>query len=91
MTQNEAMAEAVRRWGKDAHVRYCQGQMPEGTLPYAVGRWEGKTFRMHGQAHTWEEAFQEADKKDQNTAADDKGTTWHAGIRPKEGDRPEPG
>jgi hypothetical protein len=91
MNQNEALEEAVRRWGRDAHVRYYQGQIPKGTLPYAVGRWEGRTFRMYGQGHTWEEAFQEADKKgskEHDPAANDKATA-HAGIRPKEGKRPE--
>ena len=94
MNQNEAMAEAVRRWGKDAHVRYRQGHLSKDMMPYAVGRWKGKTFERYGQGQTWEEAFQDADRS--KTPADapalhDNAETWHAGIRPKKSHGPEPG
>jgi hypothetical protein len=94
MNQNEAMEEAVRRWGKDAHVRYGQGQLSKDTMPYAVGRWKGKTFERYGQGQTWEEAFQDADKRKpaaDDAAANDNSATWHAGIRPKSRHKPKPG
>ena len=92
MNQNEAMAEAVRRWGKDAHVRYRQGQLSKDMMPYAVGRWKGKTFERYGQGQSWEEAFQDADKTKpaaDDAALNDHAETWHAGIPPKKTDRPE--
>jgi len=63
MNQNEALEEAVRRWGKKAHVRYRQGLIHDNGKPYAVGRWDGKMFDILGQGETWEKAFEEETQK----------------------------
>ena len=63
MTECEALQESVRRWGRNAHVRYRQGRMLEGMEPYAVGQWLGHVFEQHGQGQSWEEAFQNCEKK----------------------------
>jgi len=61
MNEREAFEEAKRRWGKEAHVRYSQGKLPEGTKPHAVSRWIGRKFHVLGHGDSWEEAFQQAD------------------------------
>jgi hypothetical protein len=61
MNEREALEQARRLWGKEAHVRYCQGQLPQGAQPYAVGRWIGRNFQALGQGESWEEAFQAAE------------------------------
>jgi len=60
MNEREAFEEARRRWGRDAHVRYSQGELPPGARPYAVGRWIGRHFQVLGQGDSWEEAFAQA-------------------------------
>jgi hypothetical protein len=60
MSECEALDEARRRWGREAHVRLRQGTMLVDMKPYAVGRWHGTKFQMLGQGQSWEEAFQAA-------------------------------
>jgi hypothetical protein len=60
MSECEALEEAQRRWGREAHVRFRQGTMLEDMKPYAVGRWNGTKFQLLGQGESWEEAFQAA-------------------------------
>lgn len=57
MSEYEAFQEAQRLWGREAHVRYRQGNLAPGEKPYAVGTWIGHRFRVFGQGDTWEEAF----------------------------------
>ena len=65
MNEREAFLEAQRRWGRDAHVRRLQGELSQGQKPYAVGRWNGRSFHLLGQGNSWEEAFQTAKEPDQ--------------------------
>ncbi|HEV3083553.1 MAG TPA: hypothetical protein VGY66_27480 [Gemmataceae bacterium] len=60
MNECEAFAEAKRRWGKEAHVRYSQGKLAEGAKPYAVGKWLGRQFQVLGQGDSWQAAFEQA-------------------------------
>lgn len=60
MTQQEALQEAQRRWGKDAEVcRYFY--LPFSHAVYAVGHVE------KGTGDTWEAAFADADRKEKES------------------------
>jgi hypothetical protein len=63
MDECDALEEARRRWGKNAHVRHSQGKLAQGQKPYAVGKWFGHRFHAYGQGESWEQAFEEASKK----------------------------
>ena len=67
MNECEAFEEARRRWGKDAHVRYRQGRLPQREKPCAVGKWVRTHFEMLGQGGTWEEAFEQAETTGQSS------------------------
>jgi hypothetical protein len=56
MGSKAALAEAVRRWGKNAAT---QGQ--PGT--YRVGRVYGPVFLVKGSGKSWSAAFKDADKR----------------------------
>jgi hypothetical protein len=67
MTEKQALAEARKRWGKDAVVR-CNLKHPVPNWRYAVGHafdfgigFKGG-FMIEGDGASWEEAFANADK-----------------------------
>lgn len=58
MTYDEAMAEAVSRWGFAAMAK----DRPWNTPRYTVGR-EGQWFYdVRGEGDTWEECFEDVDR-----------------------------
>jgi hypothetical protein len=69
MTDSEAQAEAVRRWGEHATTkRYPGGYCAVGEhIEHIVSNWDPKKFgpltRDHGWGWTWEEAFALADAR----------------------------
>jgi hypothetical protein len=70
MTDDQALAEARRRWGDTAKIRHQPDPTKSGPRPYAVGVQkdavsvqEGDLFIIHGQGASWEEAFDEAGKQ----------------------------
>jgi hypothetical protein len=63
MTDNEALAEARRRWGDTAKVRHDTGPARRGSRPYAVGVRKIGAFFICGEGDSWEEAFQDADRR----------------------------
>lgn len=78
MTDKQALAEARKRWGKDAIARKASiptvGILKErnislklweryaGKTCYTVSRPLGFTFQVMGRGLSWEEAFEMADK-----------------------------
>ena len=67
MTQAEAQAEALRRWGAAGTIEFRPSRRPpalRGRLArYAckVGNGAaGSLFSVEGQGHTWREAFEDA-------------------------------
>jgi hypothetical protein len=63
MTDDEALAEARRRWGEDAKVRHDAGPRRLMGRPYAVGYRHKSVFYVCGEGDSWEEAFQEAGRR----------------------------
>jgi hypothetical protein len=59
MTDNEALAEARRRWGYAARIRR-RGPQGEGPTLFAVGVRKEALFALYGTGDSWEEAFHEA-------------------------------
>jgi hypothetical protein len=77
MTYSQAFEEAKNRWGKDSKIEeMVQNRMsarqykrpPNVDMEYRVGMikvrpvW-GPVFVVKGVGHTWEEAFNDADRK----------------------------
>lgn len=69
MTQKEALAEAVRRWGKSGAIRCrpapaSKARVRQGRLSRyrcTVGNGDlGKYCSVEGQGDTWREAFEDA-------------------------------
>jgi hypothetical protein len=63
MTDDEALADARRRWGGRAKVRHDTNRASGGSRPYAVGYRDRSVFIVCGNGDSWEEAFQNADKR----------------------------
>jgi hypothetical protein len=62
MTDNEALAEARKRWGRRAGVIHRREWLPPWATPYAVGLRKGwGEFEVYGHGMTWEEAFAAAE------------------------------
>jgi hypothetical protein len=62
MTDNEALAEARKRWGRRAGVIHRREWLPSWATPYAVGLRKGwGEFEVYGHGMTWEEAFAAAE------------------------------
>ena len=67
MTDDEAKAEAVRRWGSTAYAEHNENELldvgnictPPGWNP----KKHGELKRSHGWGDTWEEAFALADER----------------------------
>ena len=72
MTDIEALAEAERRWGTDAGV-FDRARNDAIREQFAdsikrVGRyWVGISTVFHGNGNTWEEAFADADKRQEKS------------------------
>lgn len=70
MTQREALAEAERRWGKNAAIKRVKRPTlgPRGTIYIGTHRVGvirlGLFFSAQGDGSSWEEAFMKADKKE---------------------------
>ena len=63
MTKREALAEARRRWGKYAWVRYERGGWRYADCPwYQVGEID-TVLVVKGESNTWEAAFADADRR----------------------------
>jgi hypothetical protein len=66
MTQKQALAEAVRRWGPSAMIQFRPSRSSNGPGRLArysctVGSGQGRTFHcVEGQGNTWREAFDDA-------------------------------
>ncbi len=67
MTQKQAQAEAVRRWGASGTIRFLpsrQGRIQRGRLARyccTVGNGAvGSFYSVEGQGNTWREAFADA-------------------------------
>lgn len=56
MTRDEAVAEALARWGRDATI----GWRPGASEPCSVGEETATGVRWWGEGRSWEEAFAEA-------------------------------
>jgi hypothetical protein len=63
MTDDEALAEARRRWGDSAKVRNDTKRASWGARPYAVGVLEIRAFFLYGEGDSWEEALRDAERK----------------------------
>jgi len=65
MTQRQALAEAVRRWGAAATIRYSpprsqsRGRLARYTCMVGNGG-GGGGIAIEGQGYTWREAFEDA-------------------------------
>ncbi len=65
ITEEEARAEAVRRWGAEAYIRDRQESYP--LVPrFVVGtkRIGHQSATVHGEGETWQAAFDEASSRD---------------------------
>jgi hypothetical protein len=62
MTDDEALTEARRRWGATARV-HCRGPAGSERKVHAVGVRKDTLFVLCGVADSWEEAFQDADRR----------------------------
>jgi hypothetical protein len=62
MTEQEAFAEARRRWGEEAGIR-CLQSTDSGWKGYLVGRELGEELEILGEGASWEEAFRTPTKK----------------------------
>jgi hypothetical protein len=66
MTQAEALAEAVRRWGASGTIEFLPSRVPRahrGRLaryPCKVGDGASGGWSVQGQGNTWQEAFDDA-------------------------------
>ena len=66
MTQKQALAEAIRRWGPSGTIRFRPTRRdgsPRGRLARyccTVGNGRNGSFRSEGQGNTWREAFADA-------------------------------
>jgi hypothetical protein len=60
MTDDQALQEAQRRWGQNAHVRYDAGSAPDS---FKVGVRHGAIFHVKGVGESWEEAFRDANRR----------------------------
>ena len=58
MTHEEALQQAMRRWGDQGYVRHETGAIQER---FAVGIRDGVLFYVKGSGSSWEEAFATAD------------------------------
>ncbi len=56
MTRDEAVAEALARWGRDAMI----GFIPGGERPCRVGEETADGVHWWGEGRSWEEAFEQA-------------------------------
>jgi hypothetical protein len=63
MTDDEALAEACHRWGGTAKALHSIGLARWRSRPYAVGCQERALFIIYGEGVSWEEAFQDADRR----------------------------
>ena len=65
MTKKQALKEAIRRWGKTAAVEENRSVKKEYEyMRCRVGKIDlGMFFMVQGHGKTFEEAFQDADKK----------------------------
>lgn len=86
MTDEEALAEARRRWGPDAWIRR-PGESPyPGHSTYDVGETHprhGRVFRG-GSKRGWAEAFRDADRADRELEeARERGRAWERENPPK--------
>jgi hypothetical protein len=67
MTQRQAQAEAVRRWGASGTIRFRpplvarsqRGRLARYSCTVSNGV-EGSFYSIEGQGHTWREAFADA-------------------------------
>lgn len=63
MTARQALAEARRRWGKNATAAKRKGWQQPLIGPYVLGVIELGVFNsVRGWGASWEEAFREADR-----------------------------
>jgi hypothetical protein len=69
MTDDEALTEARRRWGATARV-HCRGPVGSKQRVHAVGVRKDALFLVRGVADSWEEAFQDADRRPSPPPAD---------------------
>lgn len=66
MTQEEAQAEAVRRWGSSATAIYRPSRRSDGghgrlaRYCCTVGSGRARGYPVEGQGNTWREAFADA-------------------------------
>ena len=65
MTEAEALKEARRRWGENAHVR---GETGAVAGRFLVGIRDGVLFYVQGRGETWEKAFALADGNEKKPA-----------------------
>ena len=63
MTHNEALQQALRRWGEAGHVRHLEGET--ALSRFRVGKQLADVFWVVGVGQSWEEAFQAADRNEQ--------------------------
>jgi hypothetical protein len=67
MTHKKALREANRRWGDEGTICYRTGLLTKGRRLFMVGKRVGELFQIHGQGQTWEEAFEKADRLEQQS------------------------
>ena len=60
MTDQEAVAEAKRRWGEAGHVRHDPGGAEDS---FKVGIRRVQVFLIKGIGQTWETAFEAVDRR----------------------------
>ena len=58
MTDGEAKAEAIRRWGANAQAKQNKNGLLDLGMPL-----EHEMFHLYGWGHTWEEAFALAEER----------------------------
>lgn len=67
MTDLQALAEAVRRWGKDSRAWHPSCEVRGGLSWCCLGVSNGRTYihqwALYGVGRNWEEAFADADAR----------------------------